>query len=88
MKKTNGVLQREIGGECILVPIGARVIDLNGLITLNATGRWVWDHLDEAHSLDDLAASLSARYAVERAQAHRDVDEFVTQLTVLGLVEA
>ena len=38
MKRKDDFILQNVGGENLLVPLGAQVMDLNGLVTLNGTG--------------------------------------------------
>ncbi|MDP2996853.1 MAG: PqqD family protein [Bryobacterales bacterium] len=69
----------------MLVPTGGRVLDLNGLVTLNAAGRCVWELLDGHHSVENLADALAGQFAVSREQARADVEEFLSKIEPLGL---
>jgi sensor domain CHASE-containing protein len=86
MKRNEEVIMQEVAGERLLVPIGAQVVDLNGLITLNETGAYLWDMLAEEHSPEDLAQALAERFDVDAATARLDVLSFVDEITRLGLL--
>ena len=86
-RKADFVLQN-VGGENLLVPIGAQVMDLNGLITLNAAGRCLWELLAEECSVDDLAAALTDKFEVDLDRAHQDVETFLEEITRIGLLES
>ncbi len=81
----DNIVLREIGEDAVLVPVGARVLDLNGLVTLNRTGRFVWELLDGNRTVEELAEVLARRFAVGREQARADVEEFLCELERLGL---
>ena len=52
-------MMQSVGGENLLVPLGARVMDLNGLITLNNTAACVWELLAQERTLDELTAAVA-----------------------------
>ena len=85
-RKADFVLQK-VGGEHLLVPLGAQVMDLNGLITLNETAASIWELLAEERGLDELVAAVEARFEVDAATARADVETFVSQIRQLGLLE-
>lgn len=78
---------RPIGDDCILVPIGERVLDLNAVLVLNETGRCVWELLDGQHTVHQIAEALAERFTVSQEQARRDVLDFLSELERLGVVE-
>jgi hypothetical protein len=75
MSKSEFVL-RNIGGEYLLVPIGARVPGVDVLIVLNDTARYVWDLLEQGHSLDEMATAVTERFDVSYEQARADILAF------------
>jgi hypothetical protein len=87
MKRKADLMMQNVGGENLLVPLGAQVMDLNGLITLNDTAAWVWELLAEERSLDELTAAVAERFDVAAATARADVQTFVDEITRLGLLE-
>jgi hypothetical protein len=78
---------RNVGGENVLVPLGAQVADLNGLVTLNATGCCLWELLAEDRSVDDLTAALAERFDADSECVRADVQAFADEITRLGLLE-
>ena len=36
---------RQIGDDYIIVPVGKSVLSFNGMITVNETGAFLWEHL-------------------------------------------
>lgn len=87
MKRKADFMMQQVGGEHLLVPLGAQVMNLNGLLTLNETGACVWERLAEERSLDELAAAVAERFDVPNATARADVQTFVDEITRLGLLE-
>lgn len=87
MKRKADFIMQNVGGENLLVPLGAQVLDLNGLITLNDTAACVWELLAHECSLDKLAAAVAERFDVAAATARADVQTFVDEITRLGLLE-
>jgi hypothetical protein len=85
IRKSDFVVQN-VGGENLLVPLGAQVMDLNGLITLNDTGAYVWELLAQDRTLDELAEAVAAQFEVDPAAALGDVQMFIDEINRLGLV--
>jgi len=71
---------RNVGGESLLVPIGTRVVTVNGVIVLNGTARCVWELLAQERSLDELAAAVAERFTVDVEQARLDVQRFLDEI--------
>ncbi len=87
MRRVDSLILQEVGGEAILVPTGAKVVDLNGLVTLNATGRRLWIALAEDQTLDSLVEVLCTDFEVTPEQARADITSFLTDLERLQAVE-
>lgn len=87
MKRNNDFIMQTIGGEALLVPLGARVMDMNGLVTLNGTAACVWELLAAERSLDELAAALEERFDVDLDTAKSDVQTFTDEIAKIGLLE-
>lgn len=79
MKLKNGFILREVGGECVVVPSGAD-IDLNGMITLNATAKTLWQRLEQEATEQDLVDALLAEYEVSEETARGAVTRFIATL--------
>ena len=87
MKRKSNFVMKDVGGECLLVPIGSRVKDMNGIVTMNATGKCVWELLSEEHSVDDLVAIIAGQFDVDFERARADVRAFVNKIKQIGLLE-
>ena len=77
---------RDIGGQALLVPVGAKVRDMNALITLNATGRRVWELLADDLPAEALLARITAEFGADPVRVRADVRAFLNHLRQLGLV--
>ena len=86
MKLKREFAAREVAGEYLLVPIGRTTVDMNGMITLNETGAFLWQKLPDAPDEAALVDALLAEYEVESVSAQQDVAEFLMQLRELGIL--
>ena len=68
MKIKEGFLLREVAGQTVVLPTGGD-LDLNMMITLNETGRFLWERLQEGTTEEALVAALLAEYDVDEATA-------------------
>jgi hypothetical protein len=87
MKRKDDVILQKVGGEYLLVPLGPRVVDLNGLITLNATGQYIWELLADHRCVEDLAARIVEHFDVDSERARADVKVFLDEISRMGLLE-
>lgn len=86
MKAVEDVILREIAGEYILVPVGAAAGRLNGMVSLNGSGRLLWQRLQAGCTEADLAEALLAEYEVDRPVAEADVQAFLAKVRQAGML--
>jgi hypothetical protein len=87
MRRKGNYQLRSIGGESLLVPLGAQVAEVNGVVTLNATGRYIWELLADECSLDSVAAAVAERFDVDPQRARSDVQVFLEAISRIGMLE-
>jgi hypothetical protein len=87
VKRKDDLVMRSIGGDSLLVPTGARVAEMQGVVVLNGTGRSMWELLAEERSVDELAAAVAERFDVDTSRAHSDVQSFVDEMAQMGLLQ-
>jgi len=78
---------QNVGGVALLTPLGAQVMEMNGLVILNDTACCVWELLAEERTLDELTAIVVERFAVEPVRARADVQTFLDEIAPLGMVD-
>lgn len=75
------VVARAIEGELIIVPLVSGIGDMEDeLYTLNETGKAIWDKLDGARTLAQIATELADEYNAPFADIERDVTGLVAEL--------
>jgi len=87
MKIKGGFILRSIAGSWIVVPIGQRVVEFNGLMTLSDSGAFLWRSLERSAGMEELVASVLGEYDIDEATARLDVQEFVSAVGERGLLE-
>lgn len=87
MKIKNGFMVREIAGQWIVVPIGSRVVEFNGIMTLSESGAILWKLLANGAEMDDLVSAILAEYDIDEKTARADVESFIEVLTQKKLME-
>lgn len=86
MKRSSDFLLRDVAGTLVIVPVGAAVSSFPGMITLNATGAYLWELLETEQTVESLVEALSLRYEVDEVKARADVEAFVERLKSTGAV--
>lgn len=77
MRIKEGYVLREVANQIIVVPTGSAAINFNGVITLNTSGKLLWEKLSNGTTQHELVDCLLANYEVEEEQATKDVEEFL-----------
>lgn len=88
MKIKKDFITRTIAGETVVVPTGEAVIHLNGMITLNETGAFIWNFLQEAHTKEEVLAAMLEEFEVDEVRARADIEGFTSALIEKGMLEA
>lgn len=86
MKLKDGFVLRQVAGETVVIPSGS-TLDLNMMITLNETGRFLWERLSEETDEAALVQALTAEYDVTEEQALSSVQAFLEKLNAYELTE-
>ena len=87
MKIKKGFVVRSVGGESVVVPVGAMSKAFHGMINLNETGAFLWNFYTEEHSVDEGVAALLSEYDVQEEIARNDVETFVKTISENGFAE-
>ena len=86
MKQSPEFLLRDVADSVVLVPVGAATERFPGMITLNETGKFLWEALATEQTLETLTAKLLEEYDVPQEQANADVEAFLNKLAAVGAV--
>lgn len=87
MKIRNGFMLRKVGGQNVVVAVGAASRDFNGIIKLNETGAFLWELLKSERTPEELTEALLAEYDIDRETAAADVETFVERLSRAELLD-
>jgi hypothetical protein len=86
MERSANFLLREVADTLVLVPLGEAAISFPGMVTLNATGAYIWELLEKEQTLQSLAEALAEHYAVDQEKAQADAAAFVEKLLPIGAI--
>ena len=79
MKIKDGFLLRQVAGQNVVLPVGGD-LDLNMMITLNESGAFLWERLQNETTQEALVQALLAEYDVDPQTAADCVAEFIQKL--------
>lgn len=87
MKLKYSFVIHEIDNKPVAIAVGRDSDRFNGMVKLNNTGRFVFENMKEATSLDKLADGLTEKFDISREQALSDLKGFIAYLNENGLIE-
>ena len=88
LKIKQGYIMREIAGSSVVVPVGERVVDFKGIMTLSGIAPFIWGILMEGSSREALYDKVLEAYEVERERAVSEINELLDEMSRLGLLES
>ncbi len=86
MKIKDGFILKEIAGKFIVVSVGNRVKEFNGIINLNETGVFLWKLLEKGCDEQSMVNEFLSVYDVDENTAKTDVSEFVAKIKEANLL--
>lgn len=86
MKLKKGFILRDVAGEWVVVNVDGD-LDLNGMITLNDTGKTLWCCLENETDIPALAQALMAEYEVDEPKALECAERFVETVRGYGFLD-
>lgn len=87
MKIKEGFMLREVAGNYIVVPVGLKTIDFNGMINLNKTGAYLWEELSKGITFEALLDNMIEKYQVSKDIAESDLNEFIAKLKEKNILD-
>ncbi len=87
MKQNKDYILRDIAGDCVLIPTGQAGQDFNGMISITSTAKFIWEHIEEAASFEDLIKLIMDTYDIDEENAVMDAGGFISALLEHGLLE-
>ena len=85
MKLKDGFILRTVAGETVVLPT-AGVTNFDMMITLNDTGKFLWERLAVGAEEAELVSALLAEYDVTEELAAQSVTAFVARLKELDFL--
>ena len=80
MKIKDGLMLCQVGEDYVVLANADVQMQIRGLTTINETGAFIWNALQEDRSEADVVDMMLQEFDVDRATAERDVAEFCALL--------
>ncbi len=87
MKIKKGFMLRNVGDKNIVVAVGKASLELNGLITLNETGAFIWKMLQHGCEYDDILKAILNEFDTNEETAKIGIDAFLEEVRTANLLE-
>ena len=87
MKVKGNYMLRQVAKNWVVMPLGQTTLDLNGILTLNESGAFLWKALEQGGSREEMARALTGEYDVTMERAEADVERFLNKLADAGVLE-
>ena len=88
MKIKSGFMLRSIAGCKVVVSVGKRTLDFNGIINLNDSAAFLWERLAAGAEEEELVSAILENYTdVDEATARKSVAEFIQTIREAGCLE-
>lgn len=85
--KNDDLVQREVAGECLLIPIRRRLDEVNSLYVLNETGAALWRRIDGKTPLQAILLDFLNEFDVTQAQLEKDIASLLEDLLSIHAIQ-
>lgn len=86
MKVKEGYILRTIAGVNVVIPYGDEM-DLNVMLTLNDTGKFLWEQLQTEKTKSQLLEAVLNNYEIDRDEATAYISTFIQKLVEYECLE-
>jgi hypothetical protein len=87
MKRKKECFLRKIGQIYMLVPIEEKRILLERIISINETGAYLWNLMEQDITKEEMLCAMQKEYAIDEAVAESDLTEFLEKMQAAGMLE-
>jgi hypothetical protein len=87
MKIKKGYILKSVSDKYVVVPVGEEAIHFNGLITLNRSGKFLFESLKEESTVESLTLFMIEKYDIDAKTAEQDVLSFIKKLKEKNIIE-
>ena len=88
MKIKDRFMLREVAGQWVVVPLGERVVEFNGIMTLSESGALLWKLLEKDVLEEELLQAVLNEYSIDEETARTDIREFIITIKEKDLLES
>ena len=86
MKRNPDFLLKDVAGKQVLVPVGKAARAFPGMVTVNGTGKFIWEFLSREASMEDVVKAITDHYDVPPETARQDAQIFIDRLRLVKAI--
>ena len=86
MKISPDYVRRNIVDETVIIPTGKAIQYFNGIISTNQVAGFIWKHLEECETPDEIVNKVLEVFDVDKETATKDIYEFLDNLKAVGMI--
>ena len=87
MKKRENFISRTVMDHYVLMPFGETAHRFSGMIMTTETGAFIWEHIEEVSSAEEMAGLLTQEFEVSYEEALVDVTALFDNFKQAGWIE-
>ena len=87
MKIKNDFVLKTIAGTNVVVPLGSNTVSFRAIITLNESGAFLWQSLENDITKEQLLELMLKEYDIDHDTALLDIEEFLNKLREAELLD-
>lgn len=87
MKKKEEFIVRKVMDDHVLMPYGETSHRFSGMIMTTETGAFIWEHIEEVNSAEEMARLLIEEFEVSFEEALADVTALFDDFQKAGWIE-
>lgn len=87
MKKKEQFISRRVMKKDVLMPFGETAQKFSGMVITTETGAFIWNHIEDVNSPEEMARLLTEEYEVSFEVALSDATGVIDSLIKAGWIE-
>lgn len=87
MKIKDGYLLHDIAGNYVVIGVLQNVVNMNGLMTVNEVGAFLWHKLEDGATEEELLTAILNEYEIDEETAKKDIKDFLAKLDQHKILE-
>lgn len=87
MKIKEDFILRKVADSYVVVPVNNMTLDFNGIISLNETGAFLFELMQNGADREELIDKMLQEYDVTPQKAEKDIDDFIEKVKGADILE-